>query len=113
MKANGVAVRPAIEILAPSIHLRGRDAFRFVDKRSQDFRLVPTRLPQCSGKLVRMSESFCDVLHLSHRDPKGLVRWDRISSHPLATPLSSASFYHSDYFSALSSTRSLVAAFAF
>src|SRR6266850_3001494 len=44
-KAHCIADAPIIEILAPAIHLRGRDALRFINKRRQHARFIPAGLP--------------------------------------------------------------------
>src|SRR5262249_44437735 len=96
VKTGMIADRPAIEILAPAIHLRWRDAPRLVNEARKHPRLEPLRIPECGGQLVIAPEALAQVAQNADRDAERMIRWNREARHPVADPLAAEAIQRSD-----------------
>ena len=72
VEADRVADGPVVEVAAPAVHLRGRDARRLVDERRQHAGLVPAGVPERGGELVIPPEALGQLLQVAHRYAKRL-----------------------------------------
>ena len=74
VEAHRIADGPVVEVAAPAIHLRRRDACRIVDERRQQSRFVPPGRPERRREIVIAAETLGQLLDVRHRDAKGLRR---------------------------------------
>ncbi len=92
LEAERVDHAPIVEVAAPPIHLRRRDALRLVDVRRQQPRLVPAGLPQRKREIVVGPDLLRQRLDLRHPHAVGLRRHDAIAQQALAIALRAERF---------------------
>ncbi len=84
MKARRIDDGPTVEVPAPALHLRRRDARRLVKERRQHAGFVPTCVPERLGEIVVSPQALGHFLQHAHRYAKRLVRGDGIARHAVA-----------------------------
>jgi hypothetical protein len=96
VEADGVADGPAVEALAPAVHLRRRDALVLGYERGQSAGLVPAGLPERFGQGVVAAELLGERLDLAHGNAERAVRPVGIARHPVAVALRAQAFERRD-----------------
>src|SRR5215468_797173 len=92
METDGVANPPVVEVPAPVIHLRGRDALRFITEGRHHAGIKPAGLPECQGEIVISPETFSQRLHFADRHAKCFGDVDAVSRQPFAVTLAAKTF---------------------
>src|SRR5687767_11723316 len=85
MKADRVANAPAVEVAAPTIHLSGCDALRFVHKSCQHPRLKITRSPKPRGEVMVAAQIPGQLVQCSYGDAKRVVRRKSVTCQAVAS----------------------------